>query len=578
MNIAQITIHNFRSINEVTVSLQDYSMIVGENNVGKTNIVTALRIFYEDGGIKFRESIDFPKFPTSDRESWVEIVYNLTSEENDFLKDEYKNVDGTLRVRRYFLSENTDLVRANQSNIYGYVNGELSTNLFYGARNVSQAKLGSVIYIPAISKTDDTLKLSGPSPFRDIIDFVMKRAVVESQTFQSLEEAFEIFNTEFREESSKDGFSINSLIEEVNESIANWKIEFGFTINTIKPEDIIKNLLSSYIEDINLGKEQVNINSLGQGLQRHLIYTLLKLSSKYKSHSSIKKKDFNPDFILILFEEPEAFLHPSQQENLHFSLRSLSSENKEQIIITSHSPHFVSKAISEIHRIIRLNKNGPITHVHQILKESLGEILEDNLGLYQKFCDEIRKPDCTPELKNNILKKELGDENPDQSNRLELEAVRYYFWLNVERAAMFFAKHVIICEGPSEKVFLDYLFDEIWIEYRDKHVYCLDSMGKFNIHRCMRMLTALGIHHSVLMDGDGDTDIHAIINNHIDERCTDLTYKKYVFPQELEDFLEIDKPKRTDLKPLNLIIKYKRGEICSSKLNELKDIIDTLIP
>jgi predicted ATP-dependent endonuclease of OLD family len=63
-----ITIHNFRSILDGQFNLDNYTLLVGENNSGKTTIVTAIRIFYEDGGIKFNESRDFPKIETNDNE------------------------------------------------------------------------------------------------------------------------------------------------------------------------------------------------------------------------------------------------------------------------------------------------------------------------------------------------------------------------------------------------------------------------------------------------------------------------------------------------------------------------------
>jgi len=55
-----------------------------------------------------------------------------------------------------------------------------------------------------------------------------------------------------------------------------------------------------------------------------LIYTLIRLSAKFTDdRPSSKKKDFAPEFTLLLFEEPEAFLHPSQQDRLNASLRLL---------------------------------------------------------------------------------------------------------------------------------------------------------------------------------------------------------------------------------------------------------------
>ena len=224
MRIKTITIHNFRSIKEAEFNPYTYSVLVGANNAGKSNVLTALRIFYEDE-IKFNERSDFPKFQTEDNESWIEIEFLLTDDEFGNLKDEYKNPGNILKVRKYCKSENR--VKANQSNIYGYENGVLSENLFYGAKNISQTKLGSVIYIPEVTKTDETLKLSGPSPLRDIITFVMKKVVKTSESFGSLNKAFEEFNSKFKEEASKDGFSLNRLRKEINDNLKQWEVEFN---------------------------------------------------------------------------------------------------------------------------------------------------------------------------------------------------------------------------------------------------------------------------------------------------------------------------------------------------------------
>jgi len=93
---------------------------------------------------------------------------------------------------------------------------------------------------------------------------------------------------------------------------------------------------------------EVDVRYFGQGLQRHLIYILLKISSQYVEKRTYEKKEFAPELTFILFEEPEAFLHPGQQELLNASLRVLSSQEDQQIVIATHSPVFVSQNIEEI--------------------------------------------------------------------------------------------------------------------------------------------------------------------------------------------------------------------------------------
>ena len=182
---------------------------------------------------------------------------------------------------------------------------------------------GKVVHIPEISRADDTLKVSGPSPFREMLNFVMKKGVQQSNSFLGFQSAFEKFNSEFREEASRDGLSIKSLEKEINLALESWQIRFGVEINKVRLEDIVKNMASHYIEDLNLDSQRVKVGSYGQGLQRYLIYTLIRLSSQFKEAKQDAKKEFSPDFTLILFEEPEAFLHPSQQNILNSGLTQI---------------------------------------------------------------------------------------------------------------------------------------------------------------------------------------------------------------------------------------------------------------
>jgi len=578
MKIKNITIHNFRSIKEESFSLENFSLLIGENNSGKSNIFTALRVFYENEGAKFNEKEDLPKFNRDDDESWIEIEFLTTDDEQLSLKDEYKNNDNILKVRRYFKSSNTDLVKSNQSNIYAYEGGDLSQNLFYGAKNISQAKLGKVIFIPEISKSEDNLKLSGPSPFREMVTFVMKKVVKESPAYTQLETAFDSFNSNFREEYTKDGFSLNELVKDINNQINQWEINFGLNFNPIKPEDMIKNLLSHYFEDNNLKNEQISIGSFGQGLQRHLIYTLIRLSAKYVDKKAEKKKDFSPDFTLILFEEPEAFLHPSQQEQLNLSLKSIAKEEEQQVICSTHSPIFVSKNIPDLLSLIRLNKSNGQTKVFQLNQSDIDSLLDENLGLYKKMNDVYNDSKTDAQSKWKIKEKFL-DDSFDIDAKLEEESIRYFLWIDSERAALFFAKHIVICEGATEKIFLDFLINTKWQELKTKNVYLLDAMGKFNFHRYMNLLNKFGITHSLIMDGDNDKDVQAIINDFIQANKNGYTREIYSFASDIEEFLGIAKPKkcRNDRKPLNVLSSYNNNLITEQKITELKTVLDKLL-
>jgi predicted ATP-dependent endonuclease of OLD family len=552
MKIKEITIHNFRSIKHRTFNLNDYSLLIGANNSGKTNIIDALRIFYEKE--KFDKE-DIPKFETEDKESWIEIEFRLTDDEFVNLKDDYKQETNTLKVRKYLKSSDQNKVKSNQSNIYGYEKGGLSNNLFYGAKNISEAKLGDVVYIPEVAKVDEYTKLSGPSAFRGLLEFVVKKVVKNSPSFESLSQSFIDFNKRFKEEVSKDGVSLQNLVDDINKEVKDWNISFGVEINQIKPEEIIKNLVSHYLEEKYLENQRLDISSFGQGLQRHLIYTLVKLSTKYKETPTKKdKKEFSPDYTFVLFEEPEAFLHPAQQEILNLSLKEISSSENQQVLISSHSSHFVSKNIDDITSIIKLFKDGPETKVYQIVENGLQEILKEN----------------------KELKEILGEQT--EVKDLDLESIRYSLYLDPDRCCSFFSDKVLISEGMSEKALIDCLVKEKKLVLEKSRVYILNAAGKYDIHRYMNLFGRLGIKHSVLFDGDSNSERHNKINEFIKNNKNGSTLHLYQFKEgELEDFLDIEKVTDRYKKPLNVMWHYRNDKIEKEKIDQLIKILKDLL-
>jgi predicted house-cleaning noncanonical NTP pyrophosphatase (MazG superfamily) len=466
------------------------------------------------------------------------------------------------------------LVKSSQSNIYAYENGQLSSNLFYGAKNISQAKLGSLLFIPELSKTDDNFKMSGPSPLRNMIDFVMQKVIKNSPVYSNLQSAFVTFNQEFKEESSKDGFSLNELVGDINENIAEWDVRFGLDINPITADGMMKNLVSHYVEDNQLNGQRVPMNCFGQGLQRHLIYTLIRIGAKYADKKEVKKKEFSPELTVILFEEPEAFLHPSQQEMLNIGLQKISEDDLQQVICSTHSPIFVSKNINDLASLLKVIRNGGETKLFQIKNNKLMELFVENNSMFDMFAKKLADPSTPEAVGKAIRDKNLASLSTDTATKLDEESIKYFLWIDSERACSFFAKHVFICEGATERVFFDHLVSTKWEDIKAKHVYFLDAMGKFNIHRYMNLFGELGIFHSVIYDKDKDSGMHELINAFIESKKNSFTKGIYAFEDDIEKFVSVPETRRKDLKPLNVMWNYKNGKISDTKIADLKRIIE----
>src|SRR5690606_17412773 len=137
--------------------------------------------------------------------------------------------------------------------------------------------------------------------------------------------------------------SLVGLETAINNDIELWDTKFQLHINPISPNEIIKYLISCTLIDNHLENAELEEQQFGQGFQRQLIFTLLRLAAEYQTPKEKNKtKDFDPELTLLLFEEAEAYLHPSQQAILYQSLRKMSCQESYQVVVSSHSPHFVS--------------------------------------------------------------------------------------------------------------------------------------------------------------------------------------------------------------------------------------------
>jgi putative ATP-dependent endonuclease of OLD family len=309
--------------------------------------------------------------------------------------------------------------------------------------------------------------------------------------------------------------------------------------------------------------------SFGHGFQRHLIFSLIRISAKYVSPDPPpKKKEFSPELELLLFEEPESFLHPPQQYVLDSNLRRLASGRGYQVLAATHSPIFVSCNTGSIADLVCLRKLDGKTRIGQIDKTQLKELFEDNLPTTELLAK-------TGEWKEG--------QPLDATIETELEAVRHFLWLNPERCGLFFASNVLIVEGLCEQVLTNYLLRNAEVNVPDKSVFVLESSGKYNIHRFMNLLGRLKIYHSVLHDlnlpakAGKERLRHEALNAQISGAANEYTVKIRTLPLGLEDTLGLKIDGIDRWKASKILLKVQRNEVEAAKLQQFKDIIKDLL-
>jgi len=288
-----------------------------------------------------------------------------------------------------------------------------------------------------------------------------------------------------------------------------------------------------------------------------MIYTLLTGLSKYSpATQSSRKKDFTPDLTLILFEEPEAFLHPPQQTALSFALKNLGDDDRVQVLLSTHSPQFVSNSTDDLVALVRLQRDSGLTTAWQLSDEKRRQIFDDNQEI------------------NDIL----NIASDDESRQLDMEAIKYFLWLDPSRCGAFFAAHVLLVEGATEVAFINLLMADGRIELPKGGLFVLDCFGKWNIHRFVGLFNEFGIKHSVLVDRDSANDKHKKVNELIRDRKNDYTHQIAFLEPDVEGFLGVAKAKESRQKPQHLMYQYRQGKINDDKIAAFVDKLDKLLP
>jgi len=565
MKLLKAKIHNFRGILEQEITFKDYSLLVGPNNSGKSSVIDAIRVFYEKDGFKFNAQSDFPHKGASDQESWIELTFAPSTEECASLADRYQVPSNELCVRKYF---KTDVkLRDGKSaagSILGYeANGTLSDEPFYGAKDVQRGKFGDLVYIPAMSRPEEHAKLSGPSALRDLLSDIMGDVAQSGKAYGDFGVAVQTFASLIRDERTSDGRSLSGFQKDLNELLASWQTEFKLHLPPPPAADIIKSMLKWDLIDQVHGMAQ-GIDLYGSGFQRYFIYSLIQLGSRYVSKKpTTKAKDFTPELTLILFEEPEAFLHPPQQEELARNLKDLVEAEDWQVICATHSAHFVSKNAADIPAIVRLRRSDGEVQKFQISDADWESIVDANQTInaiankYPKMAKKLREDDAKPEM----------------------EAVKYFIWLNADRSSAFFAEHVLLVEGPTEVALINKLIGDGKIRQSRPGLYVMDCIGKYNMHRFMNIFVHLGVPHSVLHDDDDDEGEHAEINELIeDSRDPKLTLAVKRIPGKLEEMLGLAPPGAPHRKPQHALYLYGTNQIDETKLKDFCTIVEQCLP
>jgi putative ATP-dependent endonuclease of OLD family len=182
-------------------------------------------------------------------------------------------------------------------------------------------------------------------------------------------------------------------------------------------------------------------------------------------------KAFHSGIILVI-EEPEAHLHPLAQRWLASRISNMCEEGL-QVVITTHNPAFIN--ILNLEGLVVVTKDDGGTDVMQIDREELVE-----------HCVSLGVPEGV----------------------ITTENILPFYLANATREILegFFAKLVVLVEGPTESLSLPIYLDRAGLDTAKHGIAVIPVHGKGNLGKWRRLFDAYDIPCYVIFDNDGAAD------------------------------------------------------------------------
>ena len=221
------------------------------------------------------------------------------------------------------------------------------------------------IYIPAVKDLADDIKTTESTPFGKILAILLRAVETKLPDAQKL---YEELNSKLNRVQQADGTLIDDRLDEVKliESTVEKYVQDSFADVALRitiPPPELKTVFSSARIYANDGVDGL-IETKGDGLRRAIVFSILRsyveLNTKLAPTQSVEEKEQDkiaPASYLLLFEEPELFLHPKGQHILFDALRVFAKDH--HVVVTTHSPMFFGPNATET--FVKLYKKTDLT-------------------------------------------------------------------------------------------------------------------------------------------------------------------------------------------------------------------------
>lgn len=381
MRIRRVGIKGFRGYSDpITVEVDDLLVLVGKNDIGKSTILEALDIFFNEGkgSVKLdKEDINKANLANGDDciEIFVEfvglptsIVIDSTNETT--LDGEYLLTGaGTLKViKRYpnagkekvyisalhptasgcadlLLKKNAELKTILETQAIQCLdktkNSELRKAIWSSQHDLNRQEIEIEVAKIDAKNIWDQLKSHMPlyslfqadrknSDADNEVQDPMRLAVKEILADQKIQEDLAQVADTVKKRLDEVAAETLSKLNELNSEIASSLSPTIPDAASLKWNDVFKSVAIT-------GDNEIPVNKRGSGVKR------LILISFFRAEAERRQREASLPSVVYAIEEPETSQHPEHQRALVSALIALSTTPGTQILLTTHSPEIVKR-------------------------------------------------------------------------------------------------------------------------------------------------------------------------------------------------------------------------------------------
>lgn len=445
--LKNLSIEGFRSIKEeLSIRFPENIpvVIIGENNSGKSNVIRALELMFGEFHPKYKKLDDFDH-------------YQRDPNNGITIKAEVSGFSGRLGRRNEYSCGGFKF-RAKK----GIENDFVAIQYEDGGENpyVSTSLREELLCVVVSAEQNLNYQLSYSSKFT-LLSKVTKafhdKLVDDPARVEKLKELFENIRAVFSEVEEFEQFQ-KGMSSIASSMLSNMSHALEFDFSAYDPSNYFKTLRVLPTE----GGNTRAFEELGTGQQQ-----ILALSFAYAY-----AKSFLGQGLVFVLDEPESHLHPLAQKWLAKKIFKM-AEDGLQIVITTHSPHFIELIYFEGVNLIRKDEEGT-------------------------FSVSNRRED----LFDHCIKTAA---NPGKT-KLETVVPFYANQATPHILSGFFAHKIILVEGLTEELALPIFFERLGFDPTEFGISIIAVNGKGNLAKWWRLFTLFKIPTFICFDNDSKND------------------------------------------------------------------------